>query len=47
MSLLDKDIREPLFMNMEIKLVEKVDEETLDQLISRELFDRDYTTLVL
>ena len=47
MSLLDKDIREPLFMNMEIKLVEKVDEETLDQLISRELFDRDYTTQVL
>lgn len=47
MSLLDKDIREPLFMYLEIKLVEKVDEETLDRLISRELFDRDYTTLVL
>ena len=29
------------------KLVEKVDEETLDRLVSRELFDRDYTTLVL
>ena len=28
------------------KLVEKIDEETLDRLISRELFDRDYTTLV-
>ena len=29
------------------KLVEKVDEETLDRLVSRELFDRDYTTLEL
>lgn len=28
------------------KLIEKIDEETLDKLISRELFDRDYTTLV-
>ena len=45
--LLDKDIREPLFMYLEIKLVEKVDEETLDRLVSRELFDRDHTTLEL
>ena len=29
------------------KLVEKIDEEKLDLLISRELFDRDYTTLDL
>ena len=28
------------------KLIEKIDEETLDRLVSRELFDRDYTTLV-
>lgn len=27
------------------KLIEKVDEKTLDLLVSRELFDRDYTTL--
>ena len=27
------------------KLIEKVDEETLDALVSRELFDRDYTTI--
>ena len=29
------------------RLVEKIDEEKLDRLISRELFDRDYTTLDL
>ena len=27
------------------KLIEKIDEEKLDLLVSRELFDRDYTTL--
>ena len=29
------------------KLVEKIDEEKLDRLVSQELFDRDYTTLDL
>ena len=29
------------------KLIEKIDEETLDRLVSRELFDRDYTTIKL
>ena len=28
------------------KLIEKIDEDKLDMLISRELFDRDYTTIV-
>ena len=28
------------------KLIEKIDEDKLDRLISRELFDRDYTTIV-